>query len=62
MKLIDYLKKNKITKTDFAKSIGLSRMTVNYYIRSPEKATLLAKIAIEYLTVGEVARKDWGES
>jgi predicted transcriptional regulator len=59
MKLNDYLKKNKMTKTDFAKSLGMSRVTINYYIKNPEKTTLLAKIAIEYITVGEVTRNDW---
>lgn len=59
MKINDYLKKKKMTKTAFAKSLGMSRVTINYYINKPGKITLLAMLAIEYITAGEVTRNDW---
>ena len=59
MKLKDYLKQNKVTKFHFAKKLGISRVTLDYYLRSPDKATQLAKLAVEYITAGEVKRDDW---
>lgn len=59
MKINDYLKINNIAKCHFAKKIGISRVTLDYYIRRPDKATQVVKIAIEYITAGEVNRNDW---
>jgi DNA-binding transcriptional regulator YdaS (Cro superfamily) len=59
MKLKDYLKQNKLKKVDFAKRLGISRVTLDYYIHSPQKTTFPVKLAIEYITAGEVTRNDW---
>jgi DNA-binding transcriptional regulator YdaS (Cro superfamily) len=59
MKLKDYLTKNRLKKIHFAKKLGISRVTLDYYMAKPDKATLTAKLAIEYITTGEVSRDDW---
>jgi len=59
MKLNDYLKQKNITKTDFAKKCGMSRVTINHYIKHPDKIPLYAILAFEYLTAGDVTRNDW---
>lgn len=61
MKINDYLKLKKITKTKFAKTLGMSRVTINYYVRYPDKIPNYAILAIEYITAGEVNRSDWGK-
>jgi len=62
MKLKDYLDKNKIKKQEFSKKLGVSRVTLDYYLRSPEAVSKPTKLAIEYITTGEVKREDWDES
>ena len=61
MKLNDYLTQNKLKKIHFAKRLGISRVTLDYYMANPDKATMLAKLAIEYITAGEVKRDDWNK-
>jgi len=58
MKLKDYLKTNKIQKQKFAKTLGISRPTLNNYINN-KRVPLIAKLAIEFISGGEVRRNDW---
>jgi DNA-binding transcriptional regulator YdaS (Cro superfamily) len=59
MKLKEYLSKNNITKTKFSNMLGVSRVTLNLFLRCPEKTTQTTRLAIEYLTAGTVRREDW---
>lgn len=61
MKLKDYLKHNKISKVDFAKKIGVNRMTLAKYIDHPELAPVVFRLAMEFLSAGEVNRNDWNK-
>ena len=61
MKLIDYIKKNKFKKIEFAKLLGVSRVTLDWYLRNPDRVTIPTKLAIEYITTGQVRREDWEE-
>lgn len=59
MTLKDYLKQNKISKVSFAKKIGVNRMTLAKYLDHPELAPILFRLAIEFISAGEVNRNDW---
>jgi transcriptional regulator with XRE-family HTH domain len=59
MKLIDYIKERNITRLQLSKTLGISRVTLNRYINNPDKASLLFRLAIEYLTSREVSRYEW---
>lgn len=59
MKLKDYLKVHKISKVSFAKKIDINRMTLTKYLQRPEFSTMVFRLAIEYLTAGEVKRDEW---
>lgn len=61
MKLKDYLKQQNISKTDFAKKIDINRMTLHKFLEHPEESTLIFRLAMEYLTAGEVTRNDWNK-
>lgn len=62
MKLKDYLKQNKISKVDFAKKLDVNRMTLAKYIDHPELAPIVFRLAIEFITTGEVNRNDWNKN
>lgn len=53
-KLKNYLEKNQITQTAFAKLLGTHRMTLNAYLIFKYKIPQSKKKLIEYLTNGEV--------
>ena len=59
MKLKDYIKKNKCKKTELARKFGISRTSLYRYLRGEFVPSKAVKIAIEYITTGEVARNDW---
>jgi len=59
MKLKDYLKKHKIHKIAFAKKLGMTRTTIHRYIAEKNIPPLVTKLAIEFITAGEVSRNDW---
>jgi transcriptional regulator with XRE-family HTH domain len=59
MKLIDYIKERNITRLQLSKTLGISRVTLNRYINNPDKASILFRLAIEYLTSREVSRYEW---
>jgi hypothetical protein len=59
MMLKDYLKQNKISKVKFANKIGINRMTLAKYLDYPELAPILFRLAIEFISAGEVNRNDW---
>jgi len=59
MMLKDYLKQNKISKVKFAKKIGINRMTLAKYLDQPELAPIIFRLAIEFISAGEVNRNDW---
>ena len=59
MKLKDYLILKKIKKKDFAVEMRVSRVTLDWWIRNPHRVTHIVKLAIEFVTGGEVRREDW---
>jgi hypothetical protein len=59
MMLKDYLKHNKISKVKFAKKIGINRMTLAKYLDYPDLAPIIFRLAIEFISAGEVNRNDW---
>lgn len=59
MQLKEYLQSRKISYAKFSELVGMSKNMIYYFsnnIRSPNK---IAQLAIEYITIGEVSRKDW---
>lgn len=61
MKLKDYLLKNKITLTAFALKLGIARNSLHFYITKRRKIPRYVKLAIEYVSTGEVKREDWDD-
>ena len=64
MKLVDYLRNNKINTLDFANELGVSRQSIYNYIADPSppnhaipRPHLLTKIV--NMTQGEVTFKDF---
>jgi|TARA_R100001460_G_scaffold102550_2_gene147193 DNA-binding XRE family transcriptional regulator len=64
MKLVDYLRNNKINTLDFANELGVSRQSIYNYIADPSQPNhaiprphLLTKIV--NMTQGEVTFKDF---
>ena len=58
-RLFAYLKRHKIKKHEFAQMLGISRVTLYNYLNNAKQAPLSVKLAVEYLTTGEIRRKDW---
>ena len=61
MNINDYLYVNKIKKTDFCNRLGLSRVAFDRYMLSQAKVPYYVKLAIEYITIGEVRKEDWDD-
>jgi hypothetical protein len=59
MDLKKYLKKYRISKINFAKKLGIDRVTLYRYLDPEKKPSLIVKLAIEYISKGEVSRNDW---
>jgi DNA-binding transcriptional regulator YdaS (Cro superfamily) len=59
MKLKNYLKKNAQTQIEFAKKLGITKATLNTYIKKRAKIPKATVIAIDYLSKGEVKAEDW---
>ena len=62
MTLKEYLEKHKIKKKDFAKKLGIARVTLNVYILYPKRIPYPTRLALEYLTCGEIRREDFAEA
>jgi len=62
MKLKDYLGKNNLTQESFSKKVGVHRMSLAKYLANPNQTPYVVKLAIEYVTAGEVRREDWDEN
>lgn len=58
-KLLKYLKEKKIHINVFASQLGISRCTFYFYLRTIHKIPVSVKIAIEFLTGGEIRRDEW---
>lgn len=61
MDLKQYLKKNKISSFDFAKSIGYSRQMLSFYLCGTHEASDRMIRLIDMQTKGEVTSKDMKE-
>jgi DNA-binding transcriptional regulator YdaS (Cro superfamily) len=61
MKLKDYLLKHKLTRIKFAAKLGINRIVLGHYINGIRKTPNVTKLAIEYVTAGEVRREDWDD-
>jgi len=59
MKLKEYLKKKDLTRKQFGKMLDIHANTVNRYIRGEMIPPYAIKLAIEYVTMREVAADDW---
>ncbi len=58
MKLTEWLKKEKVTKGEFAKRIGIARNTLYLYERGIRQPPLDIALRIERATNGEVRVED----
>lgn len=61
MKLAEYFKSKNITHTDFAKTLGVSQVTVTRYANEKRKPSLAMALKIEDLTKRKVRVSDWYE-
>ena len=59
MKLVKYLEKHNITQSNFAKRLGISHQTVNYWISGSREPSLANIRAVYNKTAGEVTANDW---
>lgn len=53
-----YLEENGIVKKFFARKLGISRVTLNVYLRDTKRIPHPTKLAIEYITEGKVKVSD----
>lgn len=59
MKLKEYFFRYPQDKKEFAEKLGITRNTLYRYISGKYKPTKTTKVAIEYITSGEVLKNDW---
>lgn len=59
MQLADFLSRNEITQTDFAESIGVSKVMVSCLVRGTKTPSGLLARKIELVTGGAVTLSDW---
>lgn len=61
MKLETYLSDKKITRSDFAKTLGVSQVTVTRYVNGDRRPSLKMALIIEDVTKRKVRVSDWYE-
>lgn len=59
MKLLDYIVINNLKVIEFARSIGISRVSIHGFLRGSRKPSLRTKKKIEIATNGIVSMDDW---
>jgi plasmid maintenance system antidote protein VapI len=59
MRLVDFLKKEGIQKTAFARSMGISRSMVNQIISGKKTPSLELAQRIQRITLGKVRADEW---